>query len=241
MNEKSIIESFDYTVNEYKTSLKMYSSSNPKVKAFINILNLFIQGMNNNQIFPIKYNKKISENYLKIISNIYFLNLSKVQKSFKNEYLDTGKLIQNPREIIDKLYKATLNESRNQVIEFFKLQKHEVFEISIKTLLRIYPYYLEKTKSIRIEYEKITEHINMIITKMNEKQVFDLLLNGDLEVKDEIREFESMVDSEEIKRSKEMKKVENEKILEMYRKKYGKKSSEVANTGNNMSNIIQVD
>lgn len=141
-------------------------------------MNLYVQGLNNNTIFPLKFSETIKYKYIEIISNIYYFNLRKTSKKFKREYIDNpaklssqGENDQAVHKIFNDIYRSFLKETRNEVIDFFKLQRHEVFDLPVKTMLRIYPFYLTKEDPIRKEYDVMTSVINEVIKKLERKEI----------------------------------------------------------------------
>jgi hypothetical protein len=115
----------------------------------------------------IDFGDALSKNYLKIITNIYYLNLRKTQKKFKDEFVSKGLEFQDTNEAanaFNNIYKSFLKHTRNEVLTFYKVTPSEV--LSPKVMLRIFPFYFSPFHPLRIKYEKINQEVNSLIKKI---------------------------------------------------------------------------
>jgi hypothetical protein len=143
------------------------SYKNRKIKKNIEILAKFKKSFDNGQLMNIDFGESINRNYLKIISNIYYLNLRKVQKKFKNEYGDKNYKFQDasePGKVFNDIYKSFLKETRAEVLNFFKVTHSDL--LPSKIVLRIFPYYFSPYHPLRIKYEQMNLEVNNVIKKI---------------------------------------------------------------------------
>ena len=195
-------------------------------------MNLYIQGLNNKTIYPLKFSPKITENYIKIISNIYYVNITKTACKFKEDVIDTNKFSDSTvdlegvlERIFNDIYKAFLKETRKKVAEFFGITHHEVFDVPIKTLFRIYPYYLDQDDVTRQKYYKLTEVVNKLIKYLEQRLIIPRFVDPKnsqycIEPKDEIYDFEEIVSQIENQESTIHR--ENKELLKKFNEKYRK-------------------
>lgn len=106
--------------------------------------------------------ENLRQNYLKIVSNIYYVNLLKVQKKSKS-FFDANN-VQANQDKIDKLYKEYLNETRNQVLNHFNILN--THEISLKTALRIFIHYLNPYEEVAIKNSQFYESCNLLLGEL---------------------------------------------------------------------------
>jgi hypothetical protein len=128
------------------------------------------------QLMKINFGEAITKNYLKIISNIYYLNMRKTQKKFKNEFLDQGYDFKDAKESLtafNGIYKSFLKETRQQVVDFFKISTMDT--LPPKVLLRIYPIYFPAYSELRKNYEKIVQQVTFLTKKIQSGSVIDEL------------------------------------------------------------------
>jgi hypothetical protein len=115
------------------------------------------------------FDESIKSNYLKIISNIFYFNIRKAQKKFKDEYIDKSSEFKtvSANELSKKfndLYKQFLKQTRNEVIQYFNLPQSQ--ELSLKILLRIYPYFHSPHSPFRKAYDLMNKQVNQVISKI---------------------------------------------------------------------------
>lgn len=249
--EKEIIKSFKFTVTDYKKYLQKYMSTNKKIKSYVNILNLYMQSLDNKQLFSVDFSDSLSSNYLKIVSNIYHLNLTRTLRRYiKNDKVDD--LIEKAKHgnpsarssltmIFNEIYKEELDKTREDVSLFFNVKKHSLFEIPVKTLLRIYPYYHSKESEMRKKYINLTGTVNGLIQKLEMKEGVEEFIDEkhekyvDYPVDDmfsfgfEEKEKEEKEENEEKEKEKKKKDVMEKKkkdVVNKYLEKYGNKENE---------------
>lgn len=154
----------------------MFFNNFSKIQKNIELIKKFKDALDQDQLYPIHFPENLTNNYLKIISNIYYINMRKVYKQFKLEYVDKNhhfpdnKLAQ---KAINDLYKSFLKETRNEVIRHFRLIDSE--ELPVKYLLRIYPYYFSPYHPIRKTYKELDADVTGIIEKILRFEVIEEL------------------------------------------------------------------
>lgn len=112
----------------------------------------------------VDFPKEIQENFLKIVTNIFYHTAYKTWVDFKANYLGENKL---PAGASDMIYQKHLKEIRKQVYKHFAVSKGK--DINPKYLVRLYPYSLSKTHPIRTEYTKASHCINTFLDNLNKK------------------------------------------------------------------------
>ncbi len=141
-----------------------------------------MQGLDTKEIFEFGFSDQIKNNYLKIISNIFYINITKAATKFKLEIIDQNKFEgENNEQINEKIfndmYKSSLKETRNEVAQFFKITPHEIYSIPIKVLFRIYPYYLDEKDEVRIKYKAMNDEVNKVTAYIEKRKVIDRFTN----------------------------------------------------------------
>lgn len=142
-------------------------------------MNLYVQSLDTKSLFDLRFDPKLEDNYLKIISNIYHLNLTRTVSRY-GQIASVDELIKRVeagdksadriiKRQFNDIYKSLLDETREEVANFFNLSKHPIYEIPLKILLRIYPLYLSKDSTVRKEYSKLSEIVNNLIEKLERK------------------------------------------------------------------------
>ena len=119
----------------------------------------------------------IKKNYLKLVTNIYYMNMRRVQKSFRNKYIDKDYLFkdeQQIKEIMNKLYSEHLKESRSEVANFFNINENK--NLDLKIMLRLYYYYLNPFDPNRIKMDEVNQEVNEILTNLSMGIEYPVLL-----------------------------------------------------------------
>jgi hypothetical protein len=133
------------------------------------VIELFREMFDKDDISAFVFDEAINNNYLKVISNIFYFNIRKAQKKFKDEYIDKSSEFRSisSNELSKKfndLYKQFLKQTRNEVIQYFNLPQSDV--LSLKILLRIYPYFFSPHSPFRKEYDQMNKLVNQLIAKI---------------------------------------------------------------------------
>jgi hypothetical protein len=165
---------FKHDPRAYFASIKHYKN-NPKINKNIDMIKSFINFYQQDK-FEFKFPDNIECNYLKIISNIFYLNIRKAQKKFKDEIDQGVHSTTNPYELgrrFNDLYRHSLRETRKEVVDFFKVEEYET--ISPKILLRIYPYFFRKYEPLRKEYDEMNDLVNQLIAKIQRDHMIEEL------------------------------------------------------------------
>jgi hypothetical protein len=139
------------------------------IKKHVKVIEEFKEMYDKDDVTGYVFDESIKNNYLKIISNIFYLNIRKAQKKFKDEYIDKSSEFRSiPQNELSKkfndLYKHFLKQTRSEVIEFFNLKQTE--QLSLKILLRIYPYFFSPYSPFRKEYDQMNKLVNQLIAKI---------------------------------------------------------------------------
>ena len=124
------------------------------------------------------FGEEIRRNYLKIVTHIYYLNIRRVQKSFRQDYIDKGYVFRENNElneIMNKLYSKHLKESRNEVSKFFKLPENKFLDLKI--ILRLFYYYLSPFDSNRMKMDDVNQEVNEILSSLSLGHEFPVLLD----------------------------------------------------------------
>jgi hypothetical protein len=122
----------------------------------------------------VEFPKEIQENFLKIVTNIFYLTAYKTWTDFKGNYLSENKI---PVNVSDTIYQKHLKEIRKQVYKHFAVPKGN--DINSKYLVRLYPYSLPKTHPTRVEYTKASYCINTFLDHLNKKIIPSSFLSSD--------------------------------------------------------------
>ena len=123
----------------------------------------------------LQFDENLKNNYIKIVSNIYYLNIMKIQLTLQREYLDKNHVFYDHEDAykkIQEIYNQKLKITRKEVIEFFNIKGNE--DLSIKIILRLYYYYLPKRDESRLKMDLINVQVNYIIDRLSHGYKFSL-------------------------------------------------------------------
>lgn len=164
MNQKNITmplrRILTMSIENFKIKINLFFR---RVRKHVQMLADFKKCFDRDQLLKINFGEAITKNYLKIISNIYYLNLRKTQKKFKDEFLDLGYEFKDSKESLaafNGIYKSFLKETRQQVVDFFKVTPMDT--LPPKVLLRIYPIYFPAYSELRKNYERIVQQVTFL-------------------------------------------------------------------------------
>jgi hypothetical protein len=175
--------------DSYNISIDSYRSNDLISQKVQFIDNLFAEFMREGEV-NIHIPKELSENFLKIISNIFYLNLQKVTVDIKKDIFDKGVTVTSDemKDFISKSYERHLTVTRKQVLRFFGVRANE---IKSRTLLRAYTYMLSPFDQNRVVYEKYINLKEKITNDLaNNNYDHRMLDSNSLEPRDEIISFE---------------------------------------------------
>ncbi len=113
--ELQVIKSFNIPEEEYFASLFSALHTNKKLQSEIKFLTEFKSHFENDELMPINFGRPIREKFLKIVSNIYWLNLRDVSRALKKNYFDMGHKFANDGEcnkVVFSLYEKYLKTTR---------------------------------------------------------------------------------------------------------------------------------
>lgn len=114
------------------------------------------------------FSNNISSNYLKIISNLFYLVLRKVSVSIKRKFIDdfeyANKLEIEKEDEVRKEYTLNLEEKRNEVFKFFKVEDDSL--ITSRCLVRVFTHSLSVNDPIRVKYLELNSYLNQIESNM---------------------------------------------------------------------------
>jgi len=94
---------------------KFYFNSIREIKRDLTFLETVKKNYDKGLDTKIEYGDIIVDNYLKIISNIYYLNLRKVQKKVKADFIDRGfkfDKLSDATKVLNELYRVNLKPTR---------------------------------------------------------------------------------------------------------------------------------
>ncbi len=120
----------------------------------------------------------IRKNYLKVVTNIYYLNIRRVQISFREDYTDKGFVFRENRhinQVMNELYSKHLKETRSEVSKFFNLKENA--DLDMKIILRLFYYYLIPFDERRIKMDEVNQEVNEILSGLSLGYEYPVLLN----------------------------------------------------------------
>ncbi len=125
----------------------------------------------------IMFDEGLKKNYLKIISNIYLINLSKMQEIFLSEYSSeiNDSTFHQTLQILEEIYDRNLKITVKNVLNYFKITNSNV-SIHDKTYIQIYIHYLSPYDPQRIKSEKLISFYSEILHKIASKHKYRLLV-----------------------------------------------------------------
>ena len=175
--ETEKISKFNITPKEYYNYLskfiedeEIYKNIIFIKKAFTNFEKRFLPQFNFGEILPKKY--------LEIVSNIFYFNLQITTKLYyiKINNYPLRLSFKEKNLIFNNLYSKHLKNTRNLIINFFKIENN--LDLNIKTSLRIFPYYFDINHPLRKKYIEMNDCVNtFIIYILNSEEKIDELIN----------------------------------------------------------------
>jgi hypothetical protein len=143
----------------YNLSIDTYKSIEAISNKILFTDSLLAEFMRDSKI-EINIPSELSENYVKIISNIFAINLHKVALEVKQDIFDKGEKLSNEtlKQIISVYYEKHLKTTRKQVLLFFNVKSEE---LKGRILLRAYTNMLPASDSNKLAY------LNLITAKEN--------------------------------------------------------------------------
>ena len=143
------------------------------------------------------FSKNISENYLAIISNLFYLTMKKssqhIHKLWLEDMKNEVKSQQEYLKLVRESYVKNLESTRNEIINFFGIEDDSL--ISARNLLRVYTHSLPVGHKVTKEYHRFNELLNKIEKNMAicifPKEFFNEEHELDNIPKREIRDLES--------------------------------------------------
>ena len=140
----------------------------------------FVDNLKEDKLLDVKFDENLIKNYIKAVSNIYFINIGKIQRSFQSDYIDKGIVFRNDREvyeILHNVYNRFLKETRRQICKFFNIR--DTKDLDVKLMLRIYYYYLPKDDPDRIMMDYLNFQVSHIIDSISLGYKFIIFLSDD--------------------------------------------------------------
>ena len=197
-NEK--IKELEISNEEFQQYLLEYEDEEPEIKKYFDLIQKVIKSFKQRKLPEINFGFIIPEKYLEIISNIFYFNLKKTIHKYYEKLNNMNENIsfKEKNEIFNLIYSSNLKNTRNEITEFFGINKDNNLEINNKLALRIFPFYYSKENNLRKEYEKINANVNILINKiLKSKEKIDTFINENSEffIKDPV---DKIIDFEEI-------------------------------------------
>jgi hypothetical protein len=134
-----------------------------------NLRTSFIQ----NDFISIDFPKSVENNFLKIVTNIFFLTTYKTWLDYKNFAENKD---ESSKKTIDELYQKNLKSVRKLVYEYFKVPREK--KINTKYLVRLYPFSLKKDDIIKIRYHAHSNNINKILENLEKNIIPEMFLSN---------------------------------------------------------------
>ncbi len=138
----------------------------------------FWKSCDEGELLEIAFDENLKNNYLKAVSNIYFLNLRKIQIKIQNEIKTNNLTFKDDRAVfmrVQSIYNEVLKETRVIVCNFFNIK--ETCDLSLKIMMRLYYYYLPKNDSRRFKMDLINFQINYILDRLSLGYKFNIFLD----------------------------------------------------------------
>ena len=178
------IKSLNITKEEFEEYLKEYKYEDAEINKNLNLMQKVLNSFKIRELPEINFGFIIPEKFLQIISNIFYFNIKKAYSTYYKKIKLARKDIHNKpnlkekKEIFEKIYNSYLKETRNEICNFFGVDKDNTLEINIKLALQIFPYYYDKNHNLRIKYQEINNNINKLMNIiLNIEYKIDVLTN----------------------------------------------------------------
>lgn len=131
---------------------------------------------------PMEFPANLKENFLKILTNVFFLNVRKVIQELKKNNFEIYKN-HSKEQILEKiitLYDDNLKETRRTVVAFFGIERQKYF--SQKVLIRYYAYSLDLDDPVRTKYKQYSANLTKIEENLAENKFPTELLDESSEL-----------------------------------------------------------
>jgi len=201
--EEALVKSFNYSNEEFTRGIETYIKVNPEIKGDVEFLNNYKMAVNNNELPKIEFGEAFEKNYLKILQNIYFLNLKKTHQAFREKNNASRGESKTEKELLmelDIIYEQSIRQTRSTVLKFFQVKKSE---LEYKTLMTLYFYYLNPYHPTRIKVEFLNNYFSVILNGIAQGYVFPKLLDvSNIDPVDEYIDFSEIVENRMIDREK---------------------------------------
>jgi len=154
------VNKLDY--KNYLESVFFYCETDPSFKTKFEYMEQIKKDFTGSKKFVIDFPKEIQDNFLKIVSNIFYLTAFETYVEFKGNYLD--KKFDPETKPADVIYQKHLKIVRRKVYSFFNIAKH--YKINSKFLVRLCPLSLNKNNIVRQNYDNTTNQINQFLDNL---------------------------------------------------------------------------
>jgi hypothetical protein len=116
----------------------------------------------------VDFPEELTSNFLKILSNTFYLNLKKVTLKLKTEILDKGiKLSQEEMsDAVANYYQESLIETRKTTLSFFQVKKGY---LKSSSLMRCYVFTLLRSNPVRQRYELLNDILHKVEENLGKK------------------------------------------------------------------------
>ena len=132
----------------------------------------------NGELMELVFDENLKKNYIKAVSNIYYLNIRKIQLILQNEFINNRHVFHDDRSVfikIQDIYNKSLKETRVEVCNFFNIKATP--ELSLKIMMRIYYYYLPVNDEARNLMDLINFQVNYILDRLSIGYKFSLIFS----------------------------------------------------------------
>jgi hypothetical protein len=111
--------------------------------------------------------KEISENYLKILTNTFYLTLMKSAIQIKDLIYTSNMTQEELADKVAKFYQTNLIEVRKKILEFYKVK--DIPDMRAITLVRSYVYTLSKKDLVRQKHEHFLNILGKVEENLSKK------------------------------------------------------------------------
>jgi hypothetical protein len=190
-SNSKILHAMNIDPKVYNISVDTYSSYD-SIKKKIQLTEKLLADFMRDDKMEITIPEELSKNFLKIITNIFYLNLQKVTREIKLDIFDKNENTSEDalKNIISVCYEKNLKATRKKVITYFKVKSTE---LKGRTLLRAYTNLLPSSHPDRLTYINYY-NIKELIQEHLAKRIYNqTLLEETTEPRNEIIDLEGFI------------------------------------------------
>lgn len=169
--DTELLSKLKLNISSFFTAYMYYHKTDENFKRhadfLVNIKNQFLESTGESlTCFNIDLPQQLTENILKIISNILYLNILYTYLEYKTIYIDKiHGCVPNKEPNFNQIYNSNLEQTRQDVFKYFSIPD-KISGIKTQHFLQIYPYTLERDDEIRQKFNKYSKYIEKIMENM---------------------------------------------------------------------------